>query len=106
MICLVWASAFCWNLLMAGLLARRTAPSSDVSANRAKPLTECGCFCGSPLLRPVPHNVTILSQSETKRERRRIAGTAACGGEPDAPHHCIAVRRTDHACRRLSLRAK
>src|SRR5207244_11623659 len=25
------------------------------------------------------HNVTILSQSETKRERRRIAGTAACG---------------------------
>ena len=57
-------------------------------------------------LRPVPHNVTILSQSKTKRERRRIAGTASCGGEFDAPHNRVAVRRSDRAVRRARPRRK
>ena len=95
MICLVCASAFCWNLLMAGLLTGRTAPG-----------LRCFLQSAPAPLRPVPHNVTILSQSKTKRKRRRIAGTASCGGESDAPHNPVAVRRTDRACRWLGVGAK
>src|SRR5437879_7163105 len=107
MICFVWASAFCWNLLMAGLLAMRTAPGLRCFRHQATTFDGARTLAAHcPLLRPVPHNVTLLSQSKTKRERRRIAGTAACGGEPDAPHNRITVRWSDRTCRRIGVRAK
>ena len=49
-------------------------------------------------LRPVPRNVTILSQSKTKPNQRRNAELTSDGENPDAPHNRVAVRQPDHTC--------
>ena len=61
---------------------------------------------GSPLLRPVPRSVTILSQSKTKPGHRRIAGMTSCGGEGDASHNRVAVRWSRCVDRQRSVGAK
>ena len=58
------------------------------------------------LLSGFPTNVTILSQSKTKRRQRPIAEIASHWGESDAPHRCVAVRQPDHFDRGRGVSAK
>ena len=56
------------ELAKAGLLKENDAGAPMFPPSGPQPLTGRGRLPPMPLLRPVPHNVTILSQSKTKRK--------------------------------------